>query len=79
MYAPRIKEFALTPSHHRINYGLYFNYKDDIKYYLRGAESIFYEHEEKFYCTPDNLNNFIQDLYGRLQEYRWDHDGTVIA
>ena len=59
MSAPRSKEFSLTPSHHRKNYVLDFNDKDEIKYYLRGEKNLFSEREDKFNCTPKNLNNFI--------------------
>ena len=67
MSAPRSKAFSLTPSHQQTNDVIDFNDKDDIKYYLREAKPLFYEHEEKFDCTPENLNNFIQALDEILQ------------
>ena len=72
MFAPRSKAFALTPPHHWTNDVLDFNDKDDIKYYLRGAKPLFSEREENFYCTLENLNNFLQALDDILQEYVWD-------
>ena len=56
-----------------------FNDKDNIKYYLRGAKPLFYEREDKFGCTPDNLNNFLQALDDRSQEYVFYYYGTGIA
>ena len=56
-----------------------FNYKDDIKYCLRGAKPLFNEHEDKFYCTPKNIKYFIQALNGIYQEYGWDYVDTRIA
>ena len=79
MSAPRRKSFVLTPSYHRTNDVIDINDKDDIKYYLWGAKPLFSEREDKFYCTPDNLNDFLQDLDERLQEYVWDYNVTGIA
>ena len=79
MSSYRSNAFALTPSHNRTNDVLDFNNKDDIKYYLTGDKPLFSEHGDKFDCTPDNLNNFLQDMDDRSQEYGWYYNGTGIA
>ena len=55
MYSPRIKAFALTPSHHQTNDVLDLNDKDDIKYYFMAVKPLFSDSEDKFDCTPKNL------------------------
>ena len=69
-----------SPHHtNRTNDVLDFNNKYDIKYYLRGVKPLFSEHEDKFDCTPDTLDNFLQALDEILQEYGWEYGGTGIA
>ena len=79
MYERRSKEFLITPLHHQTNDVLDFKNKDDTRYYPRGGKPLFYEREDKFDCTPKNLNNFLQDMDERLQEYGWEYNGTGIA
>ena len=75
MSAPISKTFSLTPSHHCTNDVLYFNDKYDIKYYLGGAKTLFSECEDKFKCTPKNLNIF----YKLWMRYLRSMNGTNVA
>ena len=76
MSEPRSNTFELTPSHYLTNDVLDFNNKDNIKYYLRVAKPLFSEREDKLDCITENLNNFLQALDERSQEYIWDYNDT---